>query len=378
VHNARTVYFYQQGDDWQNNEVAPQGQQTLYPERTATYALRVVKQDGSEEVRTLTVAVLAGTGAQIEFFAVVPNDRVPFGTCVEITWRVSGDAPTLLLSADEDELWAQAPLEGSLQDCPPAAGVRTYTLQAADAAGSDTRQQVVTVDETTARTAPQETPAAPLIDTFAVVPTEIALNECVAVTWNVGGDVRSLDILRDENVVLDEAPFTGSGQNCLTAAGSYRYQLVATSSEGISATAEVTVTVQAAVTPAQPARTARAGDPALLGQLWLLNTLIDSAGTEGTLLANSQITAEFDEAGTLAGSAGCNRYQASYSANQGTLTVDPALSTRKFCVEPEGLMDQETHYLAALRTVTAYAVENDQLTLLNGLGQPVARYQTAP
>jgi heat shock protein HslJ len=109
-----------------------------------------------------------------------------------------------------------------------------------------------------------------------------------------------------------------------------------------------------------------------------LNTLIDSAGTEGTLLANSQITAEFDEAGTLAGSAGCNRYQASYSANQGTLTVDPALSTRKFCVEPEGLMDQETHYLAALRTVTAYAVENDQLTLLNGLGQPVARYQTAP
>jgi Ethanolamine utilization protein EutJ (predicted chaperonin) len=76
--------------------------------------------------------------------------------------------------------------------------------------------------------------AAPVIDTFAVSPEAVAVNECVVVSWNVGGDVKTIQILRDDAVILDGAPTTGSGQNCLTEAGSYRFSLVATSSTGQS------------------------------------------------------------------------------------------------------------------------------------------------
>jgi Ethanolamine utilization protein EutJ (predicted chaperonin) len=65
-----------------------------------------------------------------------------------------------------------------------------------------------------------------------VSPEAVVVNECVVVSWNVGGDVKTIQILRDDVVILDGAPTTGSGQNCLTEAGSYRYSLVATSSTG--------------------------------------------------------------------------------------------------------------------------------------------------
>ncbi|MCB0054364.1 MAG: hypothetical protein KDE24_33005, partial [Caldilinea sp.] len=93
VDNVREVYFYADGDDWRDNGVAGTGQQIEYPDRTTTYNLRVVKRDGSVEVRSITVSVQQGSGPSIDFFAVVPNDRVPPGTCVDISWRVSGDGP---------------------------------------------------------------------------------------------------------------------------------------------------------------------------------------------------------------------------------------------------------------------------------------------
>ncbi|MCB0024642.1 MAG: hypothetical protein KDD91_16520, partial [Caldilinea sp.] len=74
-----------------------------------TYNLRVVQRDGSVEVRSITVSVQQGSGPSIDFFAVVPNDRVPPGTCVDISWRVSGDGPAISLARDATALWEDAP-----------------------------------------------------------------------------------------------------------------------------------------------------------------------------------------------------------------------------------------------------------------------------
>jgi heat shock protein HslJ len=89
------------------------------------------------------------------------------------------------------------------------------------------------------------------------------------------------------------------------------------------------------------------------------------------------MTAYFDEDGTLSGSAGCNNYTAAYEVDGDKITIGPAITTRMFCGDPEGIMDQEMQYLAALDMVTAYQFEDDRLILMDSEGRRVVNYQPA-
>ena len=374
VDNVREVYFYADGDDWSDNGVAGTGQQTVYPDRTTTYNLRVVQRNGTVEVRSITVNVQQGSGPSIDFFAVVPNDRVPPGTCVDISWRVDGDSPAISLMRDSTALWEDAPLQANLQDCLQAEGTYVYQITATNAGGTDTRQETVTV----VAAAPTPPPSdGPIIDTFSVTPDSVPVNGCVTAAWNVGGDVQSIRILRNNDVLLDGAPPSGSGQNCLTEAGTFEYRLDAFSSTGQSSSASATVTVIAPVQPIEPPVGGASVDPALTGKTWTLISLFDGAGAMVSPIAGTQITANFGDDGTLAGSAGCNDYTGSVSTAAGTISVATGATTRKFCAEPAGVMDQEALYLALLPTTATYTVENGQLTLAAGNGQPVAIYVAA-
>ncbi|MCB9122255.1 MAG: transporter substrate-binding domain-containing protein [Caldilinea sp.] len=374
VDNVREVYFYADGDDWRDNGVAGTGQQTEYPDRTTTYNLRVVQRDGSVEVRSITVSVQQGSGPSIDFFAVVPNDRVPPGTCVDISWRVSGDGPAISLARDATALWEDAPLQANLQDCLQNEGTYVYKITATNGAGTDTQQETVTVVATAPTPPPVE---GPIIDTFSVTPESVPVNGCVVVAWNVGGDVQSLRILRNNDILLDGAPPTGSGQNCLTEAGDFEYRLDAFSSTGQSASSSATVTVIAPVQPIEPPVGGAGVDPALTGSTWTLISLFDGAGAMVSPIAGTQITANFSDDGALAGSAGCNDYTGSANTVAGTISIATGAATRKFCAEPAGIMDQEALYLALLPTAATYTVENGQLTLAAGNGQPVAIYVAA-
>lgn len=84
-----------------------------------------------------------------------------------------------------------------------------------------------------------------------------------------------------------------------------------------------------------------------------------------SLLAGTEITASFDESGALSGSAGCNIYNASYSTNAGEIKISEPAATRRLCAEPDGIMEQEAAYLAALPTVVRYRVEGRSLKLLS-------------
>ena len=48
-------------------------------------------------------------------------------------------------------------------------------------------------------------------------------------------------------------------------------------------------------------------------------------------LAGTELTARFDEAGALSGSAGCNRYTASYTSDKGTIEITAPSATRRTC-----------------------------------------------
>jgi heat shock protein HslJ len=93
-----------------------------------------------------------------------------------------------------------------------------------------------------------------------------------------------------------------------------------------------------------------------------------------SLLGGSEITATFDEDGALSGSAGCNTYNASYTTDGGAIEIDAPSSTKMACPEPEGVMDQEAAYLAALPTAVGFRASGGMLELLSPEGTAVVTY----
>jgi heat shock protein HslJ len=104
----------------------------------------------------------------------------------------------------------------------------------------------------------------------------------------------------------------------------------------------------------------------LEGTPWQLTGYNDGRGVT-SLVLDTEISATFDD-GTLSGTAGCNQYTAPYTLEDGTLSVGPAASTRMACMDPEGVMAQETAYLEALSDVASYDMGRNWLRLLDGDG----------
>lgn len=116
---------------------------------------------------------------------------------------------------------------------------------------------------------------------------------------------------------------------------------------------------------------------ALEGSEWILSQYNNGKGGVVTLLADSEITATFTD-GTVSGSAGCNRYNAGYEITGDTISIGPAATTRMFCGDPEGIMDQENAYLAALQTAATYQIKADVLEIFDDEGARVATFNLAP
>lgn len=115
----------------------------------------------------------------------------------------------------------------------------------------------------------------------------------------------------------------------------------------------------------------------LPGTSWIVTGYNNGQGGVVSVLAGTEMTAAFGSDGVLTGSAGCNSYNASYTAGGDSITIGPAASTRMFCGEPEGVMDQETQYLAALTTAATYSVSGPRLELRTSDGALAASFQAA-
>ncbi len=115
----------------------------------------------------------------------------------------------------------------------------------------------------------------------------------------------------------------------------------------------------------------------LTGTTW--NAIGYNNGKEAvvSIAIDTEITAVFGEDGTLSGSAGCNNYSAGYEADDVNIKIGPAAVTMMMCAEPEGVMDQETLYLAALSMAEVYSIDGDRLQLRTSEGSLVADYRAA-
>ncbi|MBE2223258.1 MAG: transporter substrate-binding domain-containing protein, partial [Anaerolineae bacterium] len=306
--NIQAVFFYPQGADWTRYGVPGVGTSTQCPSHTTTYELRVQQRDGSFVIQQITITVTPVPGApSIDRFTVEPVQILP-GQCVNLQWQVSGNVSRVIVSRDGTAIWNGAPVSGQMQDCPPGTGRRSYQLEAQGPGGTSRKTQDVTVVSPTAQPTniptmvpptatatpvviPTATPAPPVINSFTVSPNQIEVNQCVTVNWSTGGGTSYVRLLRNGNVILDDAAHSGALPDCLSAAGTYTYRLEA-SGNGQTKSAEQKVTVNAAPQPT-------ATPNPLINIQWRLTNL---NGTPPT----STITTVFDNSGHVSGNDGCN------------------------------------------------------------------------
>ena len=113
----------------------------------------------------------------------------------------------------------------------------------------------------------------------------------------------------------------------------------------------------------------------LEGSSWEVIGYNNGKGGVVSVIIGTEITADFGEDGQLTGSASCNNYFASYETEGDNITIGPAGSTMMACPEPEGIMEQEQQYLAALETAATYKITGLALEMRTAEGSLVANFQ---
>jgi heat shock protein HslJ len=115
----------------------------------------------------------------------------------------------------------------------------------------------------------------------------------------------------------------------------------------------------------------------LEGVTWYLIVFHTASGRSAEVLPGTKITALFGGEGGVSGLAGCNRYQASWTQNEGGLYFRDLAVTELYCGSPSGIMSQEAMYLSFLQRTAGYRIENGLLTLTNAEGSPLLTFSTA-
>ncbi len=80
-------------------------------------------------------------------------------------------------------------------------------------------------------------------------------------------------------------------------------------------------------------------------------------------IANTNPTIIFGDDGTISGSAGCNTYSGTFNLNGEKISIGPLASTQRECIEPVGIMEQESSFLTFLEKADTWSIQGDQLYL---------------
>ena len=98
--------------------------------------------------------------------------------------------------------------------------------------------------------------------------------------------------------------------------------------------------------------------------------VLESYGEQGDLqviLEGTEITATFESAeGQVKGSAGCNSYFGDYQIDNNKLSFSMMAHTEMYCMDPEGVMEQETEYLRLLSKAKSYEISEGKLRITAG------------
>lgn len=96
---------------------------------------------------------------------------------------------------------------------------------------------------------------------------------------------------------------------------------------------------------------------------WVVTGYNNGKGGVVSTINGTEVTLAFSTDGAISGSGGCNKITGPYTASDGTISFGDLASTAMACPEPEGVMEQETEFLAALATAATYSIEGDRLEM---------------
>jgi polar amino acid transport system substrate-binding protein len=229
VQNVKAVYFFHDGERWQDNGVTGEESRQECPPFTLGYSLRVVQRNDAVDEQRIVINVEPATQAPvISRFTVDPPNQISAGQCVSIRWQVDGAVDWVRISSNGNTLWDGAPVQGNTQDCPGRPGNVAYAIEATGPGGTSRGQHNINVvGEATPTPPPPPPPDQPVIHSFAVTPDQIPAGSCVNVTWRAGGGTSWINIVRNDDIVFENAPLSGSVQDCPPGPGDYRYRMVA-------------------------------------------------------------------------------------------------------------------------------------------------------
>lgn len=147
-----------------------------------------------------------------------------------------------------------------------------------------------------------------------------------------------------EGIMEQEAAYQAALQSAAT------YRVIASRLEIVSENGELA----AVFTVAESA--------SLEGTPWTVTGYNNGRGGVVSVIIGTELTMSFAD-GTVGGSAGCNQYSGPYELNGDQISVGPLANTERACSEPEGIMQQESEFLAALQSAATYTVDGDRLDM---------------
>lgn len=115
----------------------------------------------------------------------------------------------------------------------------------------------------------------------------------------------------------------------------------------------------------------------LAGTSWQVISYNNGRGGVVSLMIGTEITANFEES-RVTGNSGCNTYSAQYQTQGDQINIGTAEVTEMACLEPEGVMDQEQQYLAALSMADVYKVQGIRMEMRNSEGSLMVNLQRVP
>jgi heat shock protein HslJ len=115
-----------------------------------------------------------------------------------------------------------------------------------------------------------------------------------------------------------------------------------------------------------------ADSPSLDGTQWVLVALEGEPPLRG-----KAPSAEFS-GDQISGSAGCNHYFGTYAVSGDDITISDVARTEMYCMDPEGVMDQEEAFVAALTSAASYRLAGARLELLDATGSVILAFEPPP
>jgi heat shock protein HslJ len=113
----------------------------------------------------------------------------------------------------------------------------------------------------------------------------------------------------------------------------------------------------------------RLADLPLTSTRWLLNSYYDGSSALIAPIRGTEIDLNFSEDGTIGGTGGCNNYGGSYETSDNQLMFSQVFMTEMACMDPAGVMEQESTYLRLLGQIASLQLQGNFLLLQDANGQ---------